>query len=673
MRTGNYDLLTILEDQGLEQFLIPEIQRDYVWQIRDVQDFLDYIKQGHDGDASDKPYLGFIYAYNDRDYPYKYILIDGQQRLTTIFLLLLAAHQKIGRGLPEYMFTRDKLKLEYKVRQATHDFMQSLITFCSKNPGLDFNIRDQIWYHKEYSSDRTINNIINNFSFINKWLDSLSADVPSFVKFIEDGISLSYFDIEETRQGEDLYIYMNSRGRQLEPNETLKARYLATTQEKDSWGTTWEKWQDFFWRHKHTKPDADAGFNDFLRMVQVLTMSKNNDSSESISNFVSGKTDTDPSFEKLPQSIEDLGKIYEAYEWFINVPAIDSMYQALEGEDNYLTVIPKFDKRQVYFLRLLPVIVFLYASGCREEIVTLRFARFFYNIARKKDSIGKDIANQLPSAIKLMLEYGGKKQDHFDVCDLVEYTKGRSVLIDDEEVLKLTILRSNPDDRLELEKLFWEVEDHAIFDGEISFLLSNHYNAESNEFKLAEFKNSWATFQNIFNKQKEHNKVALALLYYGNTWIEATPHYYQNYACMNWRALVRSDKSKPLMLLINTISQTRKTLDQIIESKIKNYFVTKGLNSVDTLKQEKSFFQQVRILAAIDFHTVKRFFTNSNGHVAKDNRYTYGDKHFFINEPELFNVGRYINDGSDGRLMRNMRHILQDTVKLQEVIDGIIN
>ncbi len=658
MKTGNYSIVDIFENRDLEQLVIPEIQRDYVWETKDVLDFLSYIKEGFDGDEEDQPYLGFIYAYNDRDYPFKYFLIDGQQRVTTIYLLLLACYHKHGKGLPEYMFNRQQLKIDYKVRQATHDLINDLVNFCKDNPGLDFTIEDQIWFHKEYTTDRTINNIMANCYCIYEWLEGIN-ELPKFIKFIEDGISLSYYHIEESRQGEDLYIYMNSRGRQLEPNETLKAKFLAKLDQKNIWGAKWELWQDFFWKHKGSRPDADTGFNDFLRMVQVVQMSYLDFSSEEISHFASGKGNQDPSFEKLPQKIEELESFYEAFNWLVTSDEISAFFEKHEKSKSYITSTPAFDRRQIFFLRILPILSFLSVTECRDEAVVIRFVRFFYNISRNTSNIGKDIANQLPNAIKLMLEYGLSKRENYDVCDLIDYSKGRKVLINEEEVIKLTIFKTEEENGLrpEIENLFWNAEDHDIFDGEIKFLLDSYYDESNVVLNIDAFKKTWTVFETLFTKNKnDYSKVTIALLYYGYTWTKSTPNYYDNYDCQDWYGLVRGKNNLFLMSLLEDMhDQSIDYLDTIIVAKIKNYFKSKNLDSIESLKAQNRLLDQIRVLCALDYFSDKKMFKNSNGYIAIDHRFDYKDEPFFINKPELFNVYRYINEGQDGRLMKTMK------------------
>ena len=123
MKNDLYSILEIFEFTNLEQLIIPEIQRDYVWEKNEIFDLLESIQDGFESTNGDIPYLGFIYAYQDRDYVYKYFLTDGQQRMTTIYLILIACFQLINKDIPDYLINNGKLKLDYKVRQITHEFL----------------------------------------------------------------------------------------------------------------------------------------------------------------------------------------------------------------------------------------------------------------------------------------------------------------------------------------------------------------------------------------------------------------------------------------------------------------------------------------------------------------------------------------------------------------------
>lgn len=682
MDTAKYSILDILEFKNLDQFIVPEIQRDYVWKVTDVLHLLSSIKDGFEGSKKDIPYLGFIYAYNDKDYVYKYFLVDGQQRMTTIFLLLLACHQKIGKKLPEYLFKQEKLKLDYKVRQATHDFLTDLVRHCKENPS-DFNllIKDQVWFHKEYETDRTIYNIVENYNAIRKWTDCFDQkQTEEFLKFVENKVELSYFDIENGRQGEELYIYMNSRGRHLEQNETLKANYLSNLEiisEKERRGLEWEKWQDFFWKHRGDNPDADAGFNEFLQIVQIINMSVLGKSSDEISNFASGKSNQVIDFKLLPKKFEELEKYFKSFEWLVTSKRVIKFFKEYEKSENFFTSSSSIDlwRKQIYYLRILPIITFISCTGLKDEEVIIRFIRFFYNISRKDSSIGKDISNQLPNAIKLMIEYGNSKERDFDVCDLMHLKKGRRVLINEEEVIKLSLFKTPPHNktREEMEILFWSAEDHLVLGGEISFLLNKYYDKDQKKFDLKNYEKTWTIFKSIFtNSIKNNALISRALLYYGNTWVRKTPNYYYNYDCQDWYTIVRLPTGENLIDLLEDLhGKNSDFLEDIFKVKAKDYFIRNKLNSITSIKSKKELFEQIKILVAIDYYT-EQLIWKEFGYIAEDDRFTFKDDiPFFNSHRVIYNISRYIKDGWQRRILHLMKDTLQNDVKLNEVLKKI--
>lgn len=676
MKTGHYHISEILLFQNLEQLIIPEIQREYVWTTEDVIDMLDTLAEGLE--SKEIPYLGFIYAYSHRDFLYKYFLIDGQQRMTTIFLVLLACHKKLDRKLPSYVIKNNKLKLDYKVRQATHDFLSDMVNNIIT---IDLNdkIEDQLWYHENYKNDATIQSLIDNYYTITEWLNRYDAEETSaFLKLIENKVGISYFNVEDGRQGEELYIYMNSRGRQLEPNETLKAKFLSrldATEDKFEWGRTWENWQDFFWKHRDNNPDADFGFNEFLRKLQVISMSSKNTSSDQISRFITGRSEQKLDIDLLPRDLREIDEYFEAFKFLVESPLLIDFLQKHGESSNYFLSISAPERRQAFYLRVLPILIFLAKTKLKDKQTIIRFFRFFYNVARKVN-VGKDISTQLPIAIRLILDYTTDVQENFDTVHFENYQKGRTVLIDNEEISKLRIFKSPPENvsRIDIENVFWKAEDHFIFRGAIGFLLKN--SVKTGSFDFARFKKDWETFSKLFPKAGLYDsQIVKALLFYGNTWIKHTPNYYHNYECNNWQDLVQLESGKYLLQLIADMHYKEIThLEKIFEEKAKSLFTTSCLTSIDSVKSQTGLFNQVVILSVIDHYSEKVLWKNVY-HIAQDPRWTfntYKDEPFFNEERLLYNVSKYINDGWQGRILSMMKDVLQDRIKMDMLIKKII-
>ena len=102
--SGNtYSLKEIFSGEN-DKIIIPDLQRDYCWgnpYSKDsdgslVDSFLDSVlglfKQNPDKDIT----MGLIYGYYDELKPYHLQLCDGQQRLTTLFLIMGVINRSVN-------------------------------------------------------------------------------------------------------------------------------------------------------------------------------------------------------------------------------------------------------------------------------------------------------------------------------------------------------------------------------------------------------------------------------------------------------------------------------------------------------------------------------------------------------------------------------------------------
>lgn len=314
MIAGKYTLKDFFVNRYLKQVIIPEIQRDYLWPEKPLfgllHSLLDAFKEFHafiptlqladqELAASFTAYqrrlahsanIGFIYAYSDEEYAGRYFLIDGQQRITSLFLMLLAlAHRNAGlkdqfkRVFYADFQNKNSLKLDYKVREAAHDFLFKFVPYLLSADAEE--VDEQPWRYTAANPDVTIQTLLANFRLLQKefasmeftGFDSKAAGEEKLFEYLTEYTEFYYFDTNLSEQGEELYIYMNARGEKMQPNENLKAELLGalTSNKKEDWGTKWEQWQDFFWQHRAAggadNPNADDGFNEFLACIKGLT------------------------------------------------------------------------------------------------------------------------------------------------------------------------------------------------------------------------------------------------------------------------------------------------------------------------------------------------------------------------------------------------------------------
>ena len=193
---------------------IPIIQRDYAQGRKDVASirgkFLDEIFNRLDNDEN--LFLDFVYGSIEGD---KFIPIDGQQRLTTLFLLHLYFAKKESKDC-EYLkgFT-------YETRSSSREFCEKLV-----DADIDFNkdeislaIKNCSWFMPFWENDPTVKSMLAMIDAIHdKFKNSTFYDRLENIKF-------SFLELKEFGLTDDLYIKMNARGKPLSEFENFKAEF----------------------------------------------------------------------------------------------------------------------------------------------------------------------------------------------------------------------------------------------------------------------------------------------------------------------------------------------------------------------------------------------------------------------------------------------------------------
>ena len=260
-------------------FVVPEIQREYVWGNKTSKN--DYVLRQFLIDLNDKvsngeTNIGFLYSYKSGEEHY---LIDGQQRYTTLILLLHYITVKENANSHEDYVSMHRIDknisaFSYRVRSQTDSFLKNLLMSSAITSKM---IKQQKWYKSIYEDDFTIHSMMDALDVIDEiWntLPNLSSQT------VLNNIYFWYFDVDKTSQGEELYITMNSRGEKLTDSEQIKPRLLnkiSDVIEKESFGKKWDNWEEFFFSDKirNGKPieKIDSAMNNLIRLVlEIVTL-----------------------------------------------------------------------------------------------------------------------------------------------------------------------------------------------------------------------------------------------------------------------------------------------------------------------------------------------------------------------------------------------------------------
>jgi len=261
------------EATGVVGVKIPMIQRAYAQGRTDERtsntrkNFLEAI---HSALTDGKPLtLDFVYG-NIADGIL--IPLDGQQRLTTLFLLHWYAAKRLSLPNEDYTFLK---QFSYATRYSARDFCQKLVDYTPSfdhisaqgagGESLSDDIENQSWFPLDWKHDPTIasmlvmlNDIHHKFSDIEDLWGRL------------DKITFYFLSIDEMKQTDDIYIKMNSRGKPLTDFEHFKAELEKVAKEVDDEMAARimhkidREWTDMLWQYRRDENNPDDKNNDII-------------------------------------------------------------------------------------------------------------------------------------------------------------------------------------------------------------------------------------------------------------------------------------------------------------------------------------------------------------------------------------------------------------------------
>lgn len=207
------------EEIKLNNISIPIIQRDYAQGRRDP-DVVRIRKRCLNSlyNAIEGSPITLDFVYGDIDQNGVMTPLDGQQRLTTLFLLHWYAAKRENIPKDSYDFlNKFSYETRYSARYFCHELYNFQPTFAEK---LSTEIIDQAWFPLEWAKDPTIQSMLVMLDDIQEKF----AEVTELWEKLENrAISFYFLPIKDMGLTDELYIKMNSRGKPLTLFEHFKA------------------------------------------------------------------------------------------------------------------------------------------------------------------------------------------------------------------------------------------------------------------------------------------------------------------------------------------------------------------------------------------------------------------------------------------------------------------
>ena len=262
---------------GISSIEIPIIQRDYAqgrpgaWVEEIRVSFLEVLL---DAIAGGEPVgLDFVYGKVEGA---TFHPLDGQQRLTTLFLLHWYLASAANRLDAAAAWTR----FSYATRPSARLFCQRLVA----NPLPQDEdvpsawIIDQPWYLYMWRTDPTIQAMLVMIDAIHEEIQRLHPDLDAQAAWERlthaesPAVSFYLLPLDDMDSDEDLYIKMNSRGKPLTPFENFKARFEQDIRHSDRADEFARKidgaWSDLLWPFHGGDNIVD---DEFIRYIDYIT------------------------------------------------------------------------------------------------------------------------------------------------------------------------------------------------------------------------------------------------------------------------------------------------------------------------------------------------------------------------------------------------------------------
>ncbi len=528
-----------LNDHTIE---IPIIQRDYaqgrIGKEKLRENFLTDIKKALDEELDNKEKvlkLDFVYGSVENG---TFNPLDGQQRLTTLWLLHWYIAFKVGKLQENKEIFK---RFTYKTRTSSREFSNRLSEFNveNNNGNIVDLIQNQTWFYSAWKQDPTIQAMLNMLGGTpikdekkNEIIDGLeeifeSVDKEIFIRYWDKltgencPIIFYQLDLLDLQLTDDLYIKMNARGKQLTPFENFKADMVGYIEkkgidkDKEPQNTIVHKldtvWTDLFWKFRSDDFKIDEIYFAFINryllnkyiakseksvekletdnFFKYLYGNKGNDTEIEYSSFDIYKVDN------LKEYIKSLEKVLDRFYAIFKDKEkneINKLFFPSWDENSDFRLIPEYNENKPISLTQPHRVVFYAMSSYLEhtesynEISFKRWMRVVWNIVENANIY---TIQAMIGAIRLI----DALAEHSN--SIYEHLKGRDVSND--------FAKEQMEEEKEKAKKIWEdkkwenkiidAEKTAFFKGAIRFL-----------FRIGENDYDWGKFNSRFEKAKEY-------------------------------------------------------------------------------------------------------------------------------------------------------------------------
>ena len=581
MKQEKYTFIDVCQ-QDFDGIEIPIIQRDYA-QGREKEEkkrnrFLKALLRAVNSEKGIT--LDFVYgSVIDK----KLVPLDGQQRLTTLFLLhwYAAKRENIPAGQWEVL-----KKFSYATRPSARRFCEQLLVFVpdfDTEKSLSEQICNEAWFPMAWNDDPTVEGMLRMLDAIHH---TFAGTTHLWKTLTEDRKITFYFKkLEDMDITDDIYIKMNSRGKPLTDFEHFKAEFTEAIRETIGNDTISHKidvaWTNMLWPYRSSNNIIDEQFLNYFHFLMDIIRIKSDDDMGSKKDYF----DMIPFYKGNNNNVTFLEKAFDLWEG-VNIDEVFNAY--LSGEDYETGKVKVYDRQTNLFKdccenytgvgvrgsfgfnKMLILYAFIVWKTKATSITDSDFAR---RIRIIRNLVWNSTDEIRLERMKNLLE---EVEEIVINAFLTEESNGFNIRQKREEIEKIDWCNKNPN---LTEKLF-ELEDHWTLYGCIAAVgLENSQNFDA--------------FRALFdNDLLLVSKTLLSYSDYSQTYTDKRYRFIANHNYRNWQEMLHPSKQR------KEFEKTKDTIALLLGT-------LKSLTAADLEKQIQTYLKDVKTLKDWRYYFIK--------------------------------------------------------------------
>ncbi|RVY34173.1 DUF262 and DUF1524 domain-containing protein [Helicobacter pylori] len=258
-------LLEFFEQNQTNQFVIPIYQRLYSWGKEQCKQLWDDIIKIGGNDKMNGHFIGSIlYVRVDDTHSSPLLIIDGQQRLTTITLLFIALRDHLNDE-DEFLkkFSRQEIQNRYLINRDEKGDKKFKLFLSEPDRDTLLSLIDK---NKRKPSEPSLK-IVENFKLFEKWISENTDKLETIFKGLEK-LMIVWIALKKEKDDPQLiFESMNSKGVELTQTDLIRNYIIMETEvekQEDFYNQYWRAMEEDFKQSKKQSKKQDL-FDKFVR------------------------------------------------------------------------------------------------------------------------------------------------------------------------------------------------------------------------------------------------------------------------------------------------------------------------------------------------------------------------------------------------------------------------